>query len=266
MSRDVYLPNMIYAENPCIIPVSDQGPDNFTVPIEYQLYPLTVKLPLSVNGVLSVLRPLANHLGLGFHLSPHESKEKLIKLITPNLSLLPMTDAILRWPQLDEPVPTTFAAAQDVLTRFMEEEWVTTLRQETPQFIPHLHKRIAEYKKVYNMLEYEEQVKERDWQQLRERFHTRAPAWCMQTLRKPPADGKHYVITLTKLEKWHDRYCSDGEEFRTEKVESKVFYLPITTGWTPADIPIGQEWIIQDECDCCGMAEEKWRVISCELV
>lgn len=242
---------MILAENPYIVPVSDQEPDSFTVPIQYQPHVLNVKLPLSANGTLAVLRPLANHLGLGHMLSSNETKERLIKLITPNLSLLPMADAIARWPQLDESIPITFAEVKDVLNCFMEGEWAATLRHETPQFIPHLHRRIIDCKKVYDMLEYEEQKAECDWQELRQRLQKHGPAWCMEVCRNPPVDGKHYVITVTM--KGH------GEEFH-----NKVFYLPIQSGWTQTDIPIGQEWIMQDECDCCGMPQEKWHVSSCE--
>jgi hypothetical protein len=255
---------MVRATKPYIVPAADQGPDSFTVHVEWRTQPLTVKLPLSANGTIDVLRPLANHLGLGHMLSPHESKDSLLSLIRPNLSLLPMADAIARWPQLGEPVPTTLAAAQEAESDYKGGGWAATLRETTPEFIPHLHSRMAECKKVCDRLEYEEQVRERDWQELRERFRTRAPAWCMEALRTPPAAGvAHYVITLAKFEQSHDGYCSDGEELRTEEVEAEVLYLPVQTGWTPTDIPIGQEWTMQDECHCCCRAEEKWCVRSC---
>jgi hypothetical protein len=237
---------MVRATKPYIVPAADQGPDSFTVPIEWRPQPLTVKLPLSANGTIDVLRPLANHLGLGHMLSPHESKDRLLSLIRPNLSLLPMAEAIACWPQLGEPIPTrTFAAAQEAETEYKGGGWTATLRETTPEFIPHLHSRMAECKKLCDRLEYEEQVKERDWQELRDRFRTRAPAWCMEALRTPPSVS-HYAITLAKFEQ-----------------SAEVLYLPVQTGWTPTDIPIGQEWTMKDECHCCCGEEEKWCVRSC---
>ncbi len=209
---------MVRATQPYLVPAGDQAADHFFVPLSTQR--LTVKLPLDVNKVETVLRPLATW--LNFPGAKSANKIALLAGIQENLSLLPMSAAEARWPELG-PTPTsatseTYGLLVERLRvlrnaddgsghKFDTTVYIDTLRRDTPEFIPHLHAKMTELEAALRTMGAEVQRKE---DAERKKKFT-APAWWDFAGTYVPPVAPYYKLTVQTDSQTHDGYCTDAE-------------------------------------------------------
>lgn len=239
-----------------IVPAADQAPDHFFVPLPTGR--TRIALPLESN-TMAVLTPLGKWLGLMD--IGHRKKADLVATLSKSyLSLLPMEDALAAWPALGT-VFNTMTAAADSLDRNQIQQWLqemrallTSIRNQTPQFLPHALKICRDLEDHARRVAEEERIaiaKERA-----------APAWWDAVLTEAPA-GPHFKITVQEDEQGHDGYCSGTEEDEMEIVSSKTRTVFLPAGDWSFD---KTEWREGAEGHCCCGADVLCKIMAIESV
>ncbi len=239
---------MVRANKPYIVPAEDQVDDHFFVPLSSQ--GLMVKLPLDANKVETVLRPLATW--LNFPGAKSANKLALLAGIQENISLLPMSSAEARWPELG-PIPTTptsetYGLLVERLRTLKNAD--NTLRRDTPEFIPHLHAKMTELEAAIRTMEAE--VRRKDDAERENKFT--APAWWDFAVTDVPPVAPYYKLTVQTESETHDGYCSDADVYTLDP-KTSVLYLA-GNDWTAKELNEKNTWAqhLDDHC-CCGVKE-----------
>lgn len=178
-----------------VVPSSDMEADRFFLPLSTGR--TEVLLPLERNRVAAVLLPVARWLSWP---SQRGTKEKLLWWINMHLSILPMADAVARWPALASGYSVSICCVSRMLVR------------ETPQFVPHLEVALAAAEAAERTARMESR---------------RAPAWWSDALTEAPA-GPHVRVRVLINVQAHDGHCSDEEavDFTPDGTVKTVFLPP----------------------------------------
>jgi hypothetical protein len=242
-----------------IVPQENQDPEGFVIP---EMNGLRVALPLETNTMEKVLRPLAFWLNIrGAQSLP---KAALIQGIKAHLSLLPMSDAVARWSDLDIAQLATMSQHEVGNKISWLILWDRAIARETPEFLPHYGKVREDVAATLRTLN--DEVARKRWKE--QRAAREEPEWLSVSTREPPASS-HYKITVEQVDQGHDGYCTGTEEedLRSDENTRKtiVLYVP-ADGWTAEQIWNKMKWKTHLGSHCCCGAATLNQIIAWEKV